>query len=47
MKGEIRGLVDALKESQYDDIVNGREVVFTDDRITSNVTESVVSGMFN
>lgn len=45
VKGEIRGLVDALKESQYDDIANGREVVFTDDRISPNVTESVVSGL--
>ena len=46
MRGEIRGIVDALKESQNDDITNGREVVFTDERISVNVTESVVSGRY-
>lgn len=45
VRGEIRGIVDALKESQNDDITNGREVVFTDERISVNVTESVVSGL--
>ena len=46
MRGEIRGIVDALKESQNADITNGREVVFTDERISANVTESVVSGRY-
>ena len=42
--GEIRGLVDALKKSQDDDRNNGRDVVFTDDRIRANIPETVVSG---
>lgn len=43
--GEIRGLVDALKKSQDDDRNNGRDVVFTDDRIRANIPETVVSGL--